>query len=672
MLNVLLRAIGGACSPHALNRIASPADWRRLAARLDHSTVSRTETVKFVVDLDDAGATHFLDTRRWPSHYSYVAHHIDARADYQRFNATQYADGPRRYLLGSVTHYLDGDHWTVELDPSDRLDGEWIAWLFSHVAARARVARDLRFRPASLAQEQAVAAARIPPPMLSRDAINREVKYQPVVQGSACGYLRVHRGNPHTNSMRPYDIVVTDVVPLEIPPVAAIVTGQLQAPLAHVAVLSRNRNTPDMALRGATSDPALLALEGRLVRLTVTSQDFQVAPVSPEEAEAAWAAARPAAPYVPPRDTTALALHDLDALSVDAVRWAGAKAVQCARLRTVDRVHAPAGFVIPFAWYASHIESAGIPQGMALLSSDPSLRTDAAARAVALARLREAILSQPVDAELVNAVQARLGAMSHTGRFIFRSSTNAEDLPGFNGAGLYESVVIEAAPNAARIADALREVWASVWLLRAHEEREWYRIDHSAVAMAVLVQPVVDAIATGVAITGNPFRRDLPGVFINLQARSSSVTGAGGDELPEQHLITKWEEGYACELLGRSSLCAGELMMTGAQIEELATALIGVHEAMLPPDLLSANAMDVEFAVTADRQFIMLQARPYMIVHPPRPEPCEPSALQKATQRWRRLLARFEPGKPRRRVGPTAQTSHSNGLQRAGVGEPTC
>ena len=52
--------------------------------------------------------------------------------------------------------------------------------------------------------------------------------------------------------------------------------------------------------------------------------------------------------------------------------------------------------------------------------------------------------------------------------------------------------------------------------MQAFEERDWYRIEHREVAMGVLVQPFVeDAVATGVAITGNPFKQGLEAVFIN-------------------------------------------------------------------------------------------------------------------------------------------------------------
>ena len=58
--------------------------------------------------------------------------------------------------------------------------------------------------------------------------------------------------------------------------------------------------------------------------------------------------------------------------------------------------------------------------------------------------LRDAIAEAPVDPDLLALVEAKIferveTGESHTTRTRFRSSTNAEDVSGFNGAGLYAS-----------------------------------------------------------------------------------------------------------------------------------------------------------------------------------------------------------------------------------------
>jgi hypothetical protein len=93
-------------------------DIRRLgqAARTPWpSHGARTETVKFVIDLQRGDKTYFLDTRKWEVHFDFVRRFPDPCADFKRFNTREYTQEDRRFVLGSLMHYLDGDHWTVEL-----------------------------------------------------------------------------------------------------------------------------------------------------------------------------------------------------------------------------------------------------------------------------------------------------------------------------------------------------------------------------------------------------------------------------------------------------------------------------------------------------------------------------------------------------------------------------
>jgi phosphoenolpyruvate synthase/pyruvate phosphate dikinase len=307
---------------------------------------------------------------------------------------------------------------------------------------------------------------------------------------------------------------------------------------------------------------------------------------------------------------------DVARLPADAIRFVGAKAAQMGRLCEIEGITTPGGFAIPFAAYLAHLESAGLDIQIGAMLSNVEFIGNTAVRAQQLSHLRAAIVAHPVDPNLLATLMERIRSLGGGRRLILRSSTNAEDLDGFNGAGLYESIEVVADPTSDQVAAALRQVWASVWLQRAFEEREWYRIDHRAVAMGVLVQPFVhDAVATGVAITGNPFKQGLDAVFINTQVSGSTVTGALDNQLPEQYLVATWAGAYEPELLSRSSLTQGAAILGNTELQELTTQLLRIHRIMLAQKTGSANAMDVEFALTAQRHFVVLQARPYTIVY---------------------------------------------------------
>jgi hypothetical protein len=616
--------------------------------------VARTETVKFLIDLHNGAKTYFLDTNKWEVHFDFVHRYLDPYADYERFNIREYTQDERRFVLGSLMHYRDGGHWTVELSGGDTLPAERIAWMIEHIAARVGCVTDWMFRPVS--PQQITQAARLNGrvPVLSSDALNASVAYQPVVLGVAYGHVRLIRGALQVSAVRPSDIVVSELVPEQIPPVAGLVTSQLQAPLAHVAVLCRNRHTPDMSLRGAIDLDVFTQWEGQLVKLSVSGQDYTVELADPAEAQAAWAARRPAAAWRPDADLLPRGLFDVAALDAAAARFVGAKAAQMGRLTHIDGLSTAGGFAIPFSAYQDHLEAAGLNAEIdAMLNEDAFVR-DAGVRSQRLAALRAAIQRHPLRADLLAELYERLQPWAQQGRSIFRSSTNAEDLDGFNGAGLYDSIEVSAMPSPQQVADALRGVWASVWLERAFEERDWFRIDHRAVAMGVLVQPFVEgAVATGVAITGNPYKQGLDAVFINTQWTGATVTGALGDQLPEQYLVTTWTPIFEPELISRSSLAAGAPILRDAELVDLTTQLLQIHRALLAEHSGTANAMDVEFALTRERGFVMLQARPYRIVYSldragrERPGMGWVQGLQ---DRLRRLAYRLQTGWRRRTV----------------------
>jgi rifampicin phosphotransferase len=176
--------------------------------------------------------------------------------------------------------------------------------------------------------------------------------------------------------------------------------------------------------------------------------------------------------------------------------------------------------------------------------------------------------------------------------------------------------VVNAGASESDIANALRQVWASVWLQGAYEEREWYRVDHSRVAMAVLVQPFVDgAVVNGVAITENPFFEGRPGFFVNAQALGGSVTGATGDEIPEQLLIYTYSEDLETEVLTRSSRNNGQALLNDVEVRALADVLSLLHRHLTVQWGGRANACDVEFLVAGDdRHVVIVQARPFNVV----------------------------------------------------------
>ncbi|WP_157070388.1 PEP/pyruvate-binding domain-containing protein [Sandaracinus amylolyticus] len=607
------------------HRIDDASTWARLAARPASSAVARTEVVKFLVDVAEGRTVWFIDTQRWGIHYEFARDHLSTEqhpvgrqpADHQMFNVREYRRPERRFELGTIVHYLDSDIWTVELVGGDTLPGDRIVALFEQLRGALWIGDRLRFRPMSPLHDRSIASVRAQLPIATADEVFAGVRYQPLTDGPAFGTLRVVRGALDPSTVRPDQILVLEQLPDEIPVVSGVISAQLQAPLGHVAILCATRGTPNMGLRGALDHPDVQRLDGRLVQLVIGPQEFAIREATLAQAEAAWASRRPAQPQVPRVDRRERRLVDVCDLRLPDAAFAGAKASQLGEVCSLGNIDTPGGFVVPVAHYLEHLGDSGIVHGLPQMLADPTFRGDATVRARQLAQVRAMIQSAGVEPRLVQEVRRRIAHVAPQARWILRSSTNAEDLAGFTGAGLYRSVVVSAGASEQEIANALREVWSSVWLLGAYEEREWYRVDHRSVGMAILAQPFVDgASANGVAITANPYYEARPGFFVNAQVLGGSVTGAAGEEIPEQHMIYTYAGPLETELLARSSRSPGALLLDDAAITALHERLARIHAHFVggerPRWAAPVNAVDVEFLLAGGR-IVIVQARPFVV-----------------------------------------------------------
>jgi phosphoenolpyruvate synthase/pyruvate phosphate dikinase len=186
----------------------------------------------------------------------------------------------------------------------------------------------------------------------------------------------------------------------------------------------------------------------------------------------------------------------------------------------------PKGFAVPLFYYRQFMEQNGFDARVTALLADVAFQNDPATRDAALAQLRTDMEAAPVDAAFLTALRAKLDAEYPGLRMRFRSSTNAEDLDGFTGAGLYTSESGATNDPLDPVEDAVRQVWASVWNFKAFEERSYRGIDHLAVGMALLShRAFTDEEASGVAVTNNPFDASGldPAFYINAQLGDASV-----------------------------------------------------------------------------------------------------------------------------------------------------
>src|SRR5688572_11801634 len=202
--------------------IKNEAMWRALAARPSTQHIARSEVVKVIVDKAD-DSVYFLESKKWPVHFFFAVKYLDKPGhpipDQAVFNTTEYKSAERRFVLGTVTHYLDADRWVFDLFAGDTLTLEGTAEAFKKIKARVFFAEALAYRPVPPAHERDLDRAKALMPVVTTDEIFGKMRYQPLELGEAFGYLRViPKGAPfEPRTLRPFDIVVLGDQPEDIP-----------------------------------------------------------------------------------------------------------------------------------------------------------------------------------------------------------------------------------------------------------------------------------------------------------------------------------------------------------------------------------------------------------------------------------------------------------------------
>ncbi len=278
---------------------------------------------------------------------------------------------------------------------------------------------------------------------------------------------------------------------------------------------------------------------------------------------------------------------------------------------------APDGYAIPFYFYDRFMREGGFYDDARELICDPEAAADPARREQALDKLRKRMKKAPLPAELEEQIAALQARFEPGVAIRCRSSTNNEDLEGFNGAGLYDSYTHR--PDEGDLSKTVKQVWASLWNFRAFDERDFHRIDHLAAAMGVLVHPNFDdELANGVAVTKNPYDPVWPGFYVNVQVGESLVTNPDPNATPDEVLISAiGEHGeYETQYIRRSTLTQdGRPVMSAAQIAALTDVLATIQarfKEVYGKRDEPGFAMDVEFKVDARGALAVKQARPWV------------------------------------------------------------
>jgi hypothetical protein len=168
----------------------------------------------------------------------------------------------------------------------------------------------------------------------------------------------------------------------------------------------------------------------------------------------------------------------------------GGKGASLATLRRAG-LPVPSGFHVTTAAYRRFVAHHDLQDRI----------VSAAATAAGSTEISALFAGHEVPDEIAAPIRAAYTALGEPAVAV-RSSATAEDLPGASFAGQQDTFLDVRGADA--VVDAVRRCWASLWTARAIEYRRREGIDPADVALAVVVQELVDADAAGVLFTADP------------------------------------------------------------------------------------------------------------------------------------------------------------------------
>lgn len=240
---------------------------------------------------------------------------------------------------------------------------------------------------------------------------------------------------------------------------------------------------------------------------------------------------------------------------------------------------------------------------------------------------RAAVLGAELPAELRARVTAAYGALAlaagQDAPVAVRSSATAEDLPDHSFAGQQDTFLNVVGAEA--VLDAVRRCFASLYTDRAVAYRRQRGLDGRGVALAVVVQRLIDAAVAGVLFTADPVsgRRGVAVIDASPGLGEAVVSGAVNPDhfeveartgrvlsrrIGDKRVAIRSLPGGGTKHEARTTEAA-QACLSDAELLDLARLGRRVQEHFGSPQ-------DLEWALDAERRLYLLQARPITTLYP--------------------------------------------------------
>ena len=600
----------------SLPAISSQAEFDLFAVTYDPDTAYALPHLLFVIDRSNKNRIYYVNTKRYSFHKDFVNGTYLSLERGREFFENNYLKPNRRFILGTIAYQTPVKRWTFEFWEGDLITAEQVQ-LAADVINQSFFVK-VAFKPNSSRQEEESKSLANVQRVLQSE-IAGEQEYQALNLAKGLGRIHIVATLDEHVEIGFNEILVLDEVPINLPPVAGIITSRPSTPLSHINLLARGWRIPNAYIRGAGE--LFKQYDGWWVSFETRRDGYSIKRADMDQLREYQRRLAQRLDVMKPRyDLAERRLLSLRQQRSAARRAFGSKSANLGELMNggLPGIVVPDGFTIPFYYYDQFLKQNKIDDEIYELLNDQRFVHDPAYRRQHLTELRERIRKGTFDQGLRSRVLSRVRQQFPQKGLFVRSSSNSEDLPNFSGAGLYTTV-----PNVrgeTELIEAIKTVWSSIWNFEAYEARERAGVDHSKIFMAALLQEGINSESSGVMITTDPFDSDNRGAVYISAKRGLGIKVVEGKRVAEQ--IIYRPRTNAIQVLTRSAedslltfdktggvkevpITGERAVLTDDVVRRLVRAATGIKR------VFGSRDQDIEWAYMKGQIYIV-QSRPFI------------------------------------------------------------
>src|SRR6476620_6003734 len=235
-------------TPRSLGAVKSQAEFDSLAVTYDANTPYALPHVLFVIDRKDANKIYYVDTKRYAFHKDFVNGTYLSLERGREFFENNYLKPNRRFILGTIAYQTPLQRWTFEFWEGDLITADQIKLAADLI--KPTFFKAVAYKPNSIRQDDESRTVTGLDRVLQSD-IAREQEYQALNVAKGLGRIHVIPKLDEHVEIGFNEILVLDEVPIQLPPVAGVITSHPSTPLSHINLLAKGWGIPNAYVKNA-------------------------------------------------------------------------------------------------------------------------------------------------------------------------------------------------------------------------------------------------------------------------------------------------------------------------------------------------------------------------------------------------------------------------------------